>query len=83
MIIINYRGHTIRLVPEMRQGKQIYWIYIDHRQISFVSNPDTGKRIGTQFLDTILDPGYMDSKTNGSQSGKKLVGTNFRKIVYN
>lgn len=60
-ISFTYRGVSIQIRPSEHRGKPIHWIIVRGREITFVSNCDTAKRIAIGFVDVVLDEGFAGS----------------------
>lgn len=62
MEIFTYRSREVRIIPDTRKGKAIYWIIVNGTPMSFVSNPETAKRYAINFLDVALGEEYQTSR---------------------
>lgn len=70
-----YRGKSIHIVPQQRKGRTVYYIVVSGRPISFVSNPNTAKRIATNFIDLCLGEDFHEERQL-YQGGSKLNDLN-------
>ncbi len=57
-----YRNKIIDIVKDQRKGEDIYWLLVNKHAITFVSNPETAKRLAVNFIDTILGEYYQESR---------------------
>lgn len=62
MEVFVYSGHTVSIETDVRKKKEVYWIKVDQRTLTFVSRMDTAKRIAIKFIDLITDSSYMNSR---------------------
>lgn len=59
---IYYNGSTIQFVSDLKNRKQVYWIVIDDRPLTFVSKLETAKRIAVRFIDVVDGDEFTDSQ---------------------
>jgi hypothetical protein len=57
-----YHDFVVDIAKETHKGKTRYWFLVDNRPITFVSNPDTAKRLAIKFIEVIVDEQFMMTK---------------------
>lgn len=48
-----YKGYVIKLVPDIREGKLCYIIFVNTQKLFPVSNRRLAKSIAVKFIDTL------------------------------
>lgn len=76
MTTFTYRDLLIEIVPGNYKKKSVYYIYIAGKALTFVSNPDTAKRIAVNFIDVSFDS-FVSKNRQGTTRNVLNVTSNY------